>query len=176
MKGRGFGPSPSFIKTTIMATYKYGSGAVTAARRVVVKDAFVQGSEVVIEVQQPAGTILNDVICRFIGDVTIGGSGDIGFEIGTDSSGNQIAKNADGFLDGGTAIPANAVYFLLRGLEGANSLTADSAATTNDLSGPVAASGYTDSDRTIFFTTLCANETVSGDNEIELNFLFTHLI
>tara|TARA_R110002073_G_scaffold334172_1_gene523111 strand:+ start:1599 stop:2078 length:480 start_codon:yes stop_codon:yes gene_type:complete len=158
-----------------MATYKHGSGAVTAAKRVVVKDAFVQGSEVVIEVDQPAGTILNDVICRFIGNVGLGGSGDIGFEIGTSSSGNQIAKNVDGFLDAGTAIAANSVYFLLRGNSGANSVTADAADTTNDHTSGAAAGGYTDSDRTIFFTTICANETVSGDNEIELNFVFTHL-
>jgi hypothetical protein len=159
-----------------MATYKYGSGAVTAARRVVVKDAFVQNSEVVVEVQQPAGTVLNDVICRFIGNVTLGSNDDIGFEIGTQSSGNEICRNLNGFLDQGTTIPANAVYFLLRGLNGANSVTADSAATTNDLSGPAAAGGYTDSDRTIYFTVITTNQTVSGDNEIELNFLFTHLI
>ena len=35
-----------------MATYKYTSGAVTASKRVVVKDAFVQNAEVVIEVDQ----------------------------------------------------------------------------------------------------------------------------
>ena len=110
-----------------MATYKYGSGAVTAAKRVVVKDAFVQASEVVAEVVQPAGTILNDVICRFIGNVTIGSAGDVGFEIGTSSSGNQIAKNVDGFLDEGTTIAANSVFFLLKGNGGANSVTADAA-------------------------------------------------
>ena len=41
-----------------MATYKYTSGAVTASKRVVVKDAFVQADEVGVEVNQPAGTIL----------------------------------------------------------------------------------------------------------------------
>jgi hypothetical protein len=79
-----------------MATYKYGSGAVTASKRVVVKDAFVQNSEVVAEVDQPAGTILSDVIVRFIGGVTLGGAGDIGYEIGTASSGNQLGTNVDG--------------------------------------------------------------------------------
>ena len=66
-----------------MATYKYTSGAVTASKRVVVKDAFVQNDEVVIEVDQPAGTILRDVLVRFIGNVALGGSGDIGWEATT---------------------------------------------------------------------------------------------
>lgn len=158
-----------------MATYKHGSGAVTAARRVVVKDAFVQASEVVVEVQQPAGTILNDVICRFIGNVTLGSADDIGFEIGTSASGNQIAKNVDGFLDNGTTIAANAVFFCLKGKDGSNSQVADAADTPNNHTAAAAAGGYTDSDRTIYFTTITTNQTVSGDNEIELNFLFTHL-
>jgi len=154
-----------------MATYKYGPGAVTAAKRVVVKDAFVQNSEVVAEVVQPAGTILNDVIVRFIGGVTIGGSGDIGYEIGTASSGNQLGTNVDGFLDGGTAIAANTVYFL-KGGTGAAGFASDS--TQDDTSG-AAAAGYTDDERTLFFTTICADQTVTGDNEIEINFIFTHL-
>ena len=159
-----------------MATYTYSpSGAVTAAKRVVVKDAFVQNAEVVVEVDQPAGTILSDVICRFIGNVTIGSAGDVGFEIGTSSSGNQIAKNVDGFLDNGTTIAANSVFFCLKGKDGANSVVADAADTPNDHTAAAAAGGYTDSDRTIYFTTITANQTVTGDNEIELNFVFTHL-
>jgi len=155
-----------------MATFKHGSGAVTAAKRVVVKDAFVQNAEVVAEVTQPAGTILAEVIVRFIGNVALGGSGDIGYELGTATSGDQLGTNADGFLDGGTAIAANTVYYLSKG-SGAAGLTPDS--TQDGTSGAVAV-GYTDTDRTLFFTTICADQTVSGDNEIELNFVFTHLI
>jgi hypothetical protein len=155
-----------------MATYKYGSGAVTASKRVVVKDAFVQNSEVVAEVDQPAGTILSDVIVRFIGGVTLGGAGDIGYEIGTASSGNQLGTNVDGFLDGGTAIAANTVYYL-KGGSGAAGWASDS---TQNAASPAAATGYTDSARTLFFTTICADQTVTGDNEIEINFIFTHLI
>lgn len=154
-----------------MATYKHGSGAVTASKRVVVKTAFVQASEVVAEVDQPAGTILSDVIVRFIGGVTLGSAGDIGYEIGTASSGLQLGTNVDGFLDGGTAIAANTVYYL-KGGSGAAGWASDS--TQNGTSG-AAAEGYTDTDRTLFFTTICADQTVTGDNEIELNFVFTHL-
>ena len=154
-----------------MATYKYGSGAVTASKRVVVKDAFVQASEVVAEVTQPAGTILAEVIVRFIGGVTLGSAGDIGYELGTQTSGDQLGTNVDGFLDNGTAIAANTVYYLSKG-SGAAGLTPDS--TQDDTSG-AAAVGYTDDERTLFFTTICANQTVTGDNEIELNFVFTHL-
>ena len=155
-----------------MATYKYGSGAVTASKRVVVKDAFVQNSEVVAEVTQPAGTILAEVIVRFIGGVTLGSAGDIGYELGTQTSGNELGTNVDGFLDGGTAIAANTVYYLSKG-SGAAGLTPDS---TQDGTSGAAAVGYTDDERTLFFTTICADQTVTGDNEIELNFVFTHLI
>jgi hypothetical protein len=155
-----------------MATYKYGSGAVTAAKRVVIKDAFVQDGEVVAEVTQPAGTILAEVIVRFIGGVTLGSAGDIGYELGTTSSGDQLGTNADGFLDEGTAIAANTVYYLSKGA-GAAGFTPDS--TQDDTSG-AAAVGYSDDERTLYFTTICANQTVTGDNEIELNFVFTHLV
>jgi len=154
-----------------MATYKYGSGAVTAAKRVVIKDAFVQGGEVVAEVTQPAGTILSEVIVRFIGGVTLGSAGDIGYELGTSSSGSQLGTNVDGFLDGGTAIAANTVYYLSNGA-GAAGFTPDS--TQNTTSG-AAAVGYSDDERTLYFTTICADQTVTGDNEVELNFVFTHL-
>ena len=155
-----------------MATYKYGPGAVTSARRVVIKDAFVQASEVVAEVSQPAGTILAEVIVRFIGAVTLGGSDDIGYEIGTQTSGSELGTNADGFLDGGTAIAANTVYYLSKG-NGAAGFTPDSA---QDHTAGEAAVGYTDSERTLYFTTICANQTVTGGNEIEVNFVFTHLV
>jgi hypothetical protein len=155
-----------------MATYKHGSGAVTASKRVVVKTAFVQAAEVVAEVDQPAGTILSDVIVRFIGGVTLGSAGDIGYEIGTASSGAQLGTNVDGFLDGGTAIAANTVYFL-KGGSGAAGWASDS---TQDGTSGAAAAGYTDTDRTLFFTTICADQVVTGDNELEINFIFTHLI
>ena len=155
-----------------MATYKHTSGAVTASKRVVIKGAFVQNAEVVAEVDQPAGTILSDVIVRFIGGVTLGGAGDIGYEIGTASSGSQLGTNVDGFLDGGTAIAANTVYYL-KGGSGAAGWAADSA--QNTTSG-AAATGYADEARKLYFTTICANQTVTGDNELEVNFIFTHLV
>ena len=155
-----------------MATYKYTSGAVTASKRVVVKDAFVQNAEVVIEVDQPAGTILRDVLVRFIGGVTLGSAGDIGWELGVATSGATLGTNVDGFLDGGTVIAANSVYELA-------SVSADNGTflskTADDFTAGVAAIGYTDTQRTLFLTTICANQTVTGDNEIEVNFVFTHL-
>ena len=154
-----------------MATYKYTSGAVTASKRVVVKDAFVQNAEVVIEVDQPAGTILRDVLVRFIGNVTLGSADDIGWELGVATSGATLGTNVDGFLDGGTIIAANSVYDLRSG-SGAGTFLSD---TVNDHTAGVAAIGYTDTQRTLFLTTICADQTVTGDNEIEVNFVFTHL-
>jgi hypothetical protein len=62
---------------------------------------------------------------------------------------------------------------LTAGGSGAAGWASDS---TQNAASPAAATGYTDSARTLFFTTICADQTVTGDNEIEINFIFTHLI
>jgi hypothetical protein len=156
-----------------MATYKHTSGAVTASKRVVVKDACVQATETVIEVDQPAGTILNNVFVRFIGGVTLGGADDLGWELGVSTSGNTLGTNANGFLDNGTVVTANAVFDLA-------SVSADDGTflskTVDDFTSAPAAIGYTDTQRTLFFTIITPNQTVTGDNKVELNFIFTHLI
>ena len=154
-----------------MPTYRYTSGAVTAAKRVVVKDCCVQASETVIEVDQPAGTILRDVLVRFIGAVTLGSADNIGWELGVATSGATLGTNVDGFLDGGTAIAANSVYDLRSG-SGTGTFLSD---TVNDHTAGVAAIGYTDTQRTLFLTIITADQTVTGDNEVEVNFVFTHL-
>lgn len=155
-----------------MPTYRYTSGAVTAAKRVVVKDCCVQATETVIEVDQPAGTILRDVFVRFIGAVTLGSADDIGWELGVATSGATLGTNVDGFLDGGTSIAANSVYDL-------RSVSADNGTflskTVDDHTAGVAAIGYTDTQRTLFLTIITADQTVTGDNEVEVNFVFTHL-
>ena len=155
-----------------MPTYKYTSGAVTASKRVVVKGCCVQATETVIEVDQPAGTILRDVLVRFIGNVTLGSADDIGWELGVATSGATLGTNVDGFLDGGTAIAANSVYDLRSGANTGTFLSD----TVNDHTAGAAAIGYTDTQRALFLTIITADQTVTGDNEVEVNFIFTHLI
>jgi len=59
---------------------------------------------------QPAGTIISKIslICTSVATVA---TGDIGYEVGTTSSGAQIvASITDEILDGGTSVPAGAYY------------------------------------------------------------------
>jgi hypothetical protein len=157
-----------------MATYKYGSGAVTAAKRVTVTDAFVQGTNgPIIEVEQPAGTILSECIVRFISVLTADTTTDAGYRIGieSDGSGATIGSNADAFLDGGTSVPANSVFFL----DGGRSAAGWVSDSVQDGTGPSAAGGYTDADRKIYFTTVMIDDVISANAKLEVNFVFTHL-
>ena len=157
-----------------MATYKHGSGAVTAAKRVTVTDAFVQNTNgPIIEVNQPAGTILSECVVRFISVLTAATTTDAGYRIGieSDGSGTTIGSNADAFLDGGTSVPANSVFFL----DGGRSSAGWSSDSVQDGTGPSAAGGYTDADRTIYFTTVVIDDVINANAEIEVNFVFTHL-
>ena len=155
-----------------MPTYKYTSGAVTASKRVVVKDCCVQDTETVIEVDQPAGTFLEKVLVRFIGGVTLGSEDDIGWKLGVATSGDTLGKNVDGFLDGGTVVTANAV-FDLSAKSGADGTWLSK--TVDDFTSSPAAIGYTDTQRSLFLTIITADQAVTGDNEVEVNFVFTHL-
>jgi hypothetical protein len=59
---------------------------------------------------QPAGTIISKISLICTTAVTVA-TGDVGFEVGTSSSGAQIvATAADTILDGGTSVPAGAFY------------------------------------------------------------------
>ena len=155
-----------------MPEYKFSSGAVTAAKRVTATDVFTQNSDgAEIEVLQPAGTILTEVIVRFTKTSVHGSGADAGYSIGTASSGTQLGTNTDGFLDGGTGIPANSVYFLRTGTDSAG----DSFETTSDAASPAAAAGYTDTDRTLYFAFTHTDVAVTTNNDAEVNFVFTHL-
>lgn len=155
-----------------MPEYRTTSGAVTASKRVTATDVFTQNADgAIIEVDQPAGTILNDVIVRFTKASAHGSSSSAGYEIGTATSGDQLGVNDDGFLDAGTAIPLNATYFLRSG----NSAAGDAFDTTNDAATPTAAAGYTDTKRTLYLTFLHGNTAVTTNANVEVNFVFTHL-
>jgi len=62
------------------------------------------------EFSQPANTVIKSISLLCVTTATVG-SGDIGFEVGTTSSGAQIvATAADEILDLGTSVPAGAFY------------------------------------------------------------------
>ena len=155
-----------------MATFKYGSGAVTAAKRVVVGDAFVQDGKVEVEILQPAGTILDEIIVRFVKGVTMATASDLGYQLGTSSGNAEIAVNPDGFLDEGTSVAKNTIYYLANG-GGAGNFQPES---LMDHTVGNAALGWSDDDRKLYFQTRCTDDVISSNGEIELNFVFKHLV
>jgi hypothetical protein len=87
---------------------------------------------------QPANTVITaiSILCTTTATVA---SGDIGFEVGTSSSGAQIvATAADEILDGGTSVPAGAFY------------SATLLNTTASDAAPAASPLYASADRDIF--------------------------
>ena len=59
---------------------------------------------------QPANTVIKSISILCVTTATVA-TGDVGFEVGTSSSGAQIvATAADEILDGGTSVPAGAYY------------------------------------------------------------------
>ena len=89
---------------------------------------------------QPANTVITKISLVVTSAPTVA-TGDIGFEVGTSSSGDQIvATAADEVLDGGTTVPAGALYATTL----INSTTASDAA-------PATSGLYTAADRTIYF-------------------------
>ena len=65
----------------------------------------------IVEWTQPANTLIMDawLLCT---TAPVIGSGDIGYEIGTSSSGNEIAGVANEILDGGTTVVVGALTMI----------------------------------------------------------------
>jgi len=170
----GFGPSLLIFETkknTHMSIFTHKSGAVTGGRRVTATDVFTQNADgAIIEVEQPAGSILQEVIVRFTSALSQD-AGDAGYEIGTSSSASDIAVNVDGFCDGGTAVPENSVFYLNSGRSAAGWV----GDTQNNQAAPAISKAYTDADRTIYMTFLHGNTAITTNANVEVNFIFTHL-
>jgi hypothetical protein len=155
-----------------MATFKHTQGAVSGGKRVTATDVFTTNADgVIIEVDQPAGSILEEVIVRFTNTSTHGANSLAGYEIGTTTSGTEIALNSNGFLDTGTSIPLNAVYYLNNG----RSAAGWAGDTQHDIAAPGDAPAYTDVERTVYLTFKHGNTAVTTNSNVEVNFIFTHL-
>ena len=64
----------------------------------------------IVEFSQPANTVIKSISLLCVTTATVA-TGDVGFEVGTTSSGAQIvASITDEILDGGTDVPAGAYY------------------------------------------------------------------
>ena len=149
-----------------MPTFQYGSGAVTAAKVVTVKDAVVNGSDTKFTVDQAANTFLSGVFIRVIDAVALDAAGKVGIGIG-DAEGETDVFGDDNIFCASTAtdIPANAVYQI------ASKDLVQSPAS----SAPSAVKGYTAEARKLHAFIDNPSVAVDKAGTFEVHFLFTHL-
>jgi hypothetical protein len=143
------------------------SGVLTTSARVEVKDGFVKGGEAVIEILQPANSLVTNAYFRQIDAAAFATAASVGVELGISSSTNEIASDAtDAVLDEGTAIPAN---FILE-LNGGTGVTWNGGYSVGNALSPAvpAGSAFTAEERTIYFTVVCSDDVVSTQGKYEV--------
>ena len=76
-------------------------GSITVSRQVRIADAFSNGATTKFALEQPANSIIESVLIRAVGDITIGAVVDINFNLGTNSdhTGNEVVTSV-AYLDG----------------------------------------------------------------------------
>ena len=151
-----------------MPTYSHKKpGVVNVSSRIEVKDGFVKNGEAVIEILQPANSLVTNAYFRQIDAAAFATNASVGVELGTSSSGNQIASDGtDAVLDEGTAIPAN---FILQ-LNGGTGVTWNGGYSVGDAASPAvpAGSAFTADERTIYFTVVCSDDVVNTQGKYEV--------
>tara|TARA_A100000172_G_scaffold1166_1_gene1014 strand:- start:11932 stop:12411 length:480 start_codon:yes stop_codon:yes gene_type:complete len=143
------------------------SGVLNTSTRVEVKDGFVQNGEAVIEILQPANSLVTNAYYRQIDAAAFATNTDVGVELGITESGNEIASDAtDAVLDGGTSIPAN---FILQ-LNGGTGVTWNGGYSVGDASGPAVPAGdvFAADDRTLYFTVTTTDDVVNTQGKYEV--------
>ena len=148
-----------------MATFRYGSGAVTAAKVVTVKDAVVNATDTAFTVDQPANTCLTGVFVKVTGAVDLDSNGAIGLGIGDAVTETDIFGDDDLFLAAGQEIPVGTVYNVA-----ASSLSLQAAAQAS----PAASKGFTSTARKLHAFIDNPSVAVSKAGTFEIHFLFTH--
>ena len=151
-----------------MPTYSHKkSGVLNTSARVEVKDGFVQNGEAVIEILQPANSLVTNAYFRQIDAAAFATNASVGVELGISTSSNEIAQDAtDAVLDEGTAIPAN---FILE-LKGDSEVTWNGGYSASDSNTPAVpvGSAFTADERTIFFTVTCSDDVVTTQGKYEV--------
>jgi len=141
----------------------------TSSRAITIKNACKQNTDTDFEFDQPANSIVDGVFVRVVGAITIGGAGDIGFRMGTDSDHTGVDIVADvsnGILDqsdNGTVAAGKVFSFTV--------------AATGGVSTPGVTSGtgaFTGDARKIYGRIDTANQAITGDNELEIHVVYRH--
>tara|TARA_R100001510_G_C7497170_1_gene102377 strand:+ start:85 stop:552 length:468 start_codon:yes stop_codon:yes gene_type:complete len=143
-------------------------GSITVSRQVRIADAFSNGATTKFALEQPANSIIESVLIRAVGDITVGSAVDIDFNLGTNSdhTGNEVVTSI-AYLDGSANTTVNAgVVKTCSIVDGVNSDA------INSYGNPAA---VTTDDRTLFgrFVTGAADVTTgAGKNEVEVHVTF----
>ena len=90
-----------------MATFKKTTGSRQTSRRAIVSDAVVSGSNTTFTLDQPANSIITDVIFRVMDPITLatGSTQDVGLKVGsTDGGAEYVTAATDAIIDAGDAL------------------------------------------------------------------------
>lgn len=149
-----------------MAKYRHKeSGSLVVSRKVRISEAFANGETTNFEIEQPKDTVIESVIVRTVGTVTMGSAVDITFSLGTDSDydGEQVVADVI-YLDGSASLSVLAgTAKTCTIVDGVNT---DVMATYGN-----AASIVTD-ERTLYGKFVVGAADVSGGNEVEVHVAF----
>ena len=144
-------------------------GCMTSSHAITIKNACKQNTDTDFEFDQPANSIVDGVFVRVVGGITIGGAADIGFRMGTNSDHTGVDIVADvsnGILDqsdNATVAAGNVFKFTIAGTAG-----------TNDPGVTNTAGAFTGVARKIFGRIDTPNQTITGDNELEVHVVYRH--
>jgi hypothetical protein len=152
------------------ATFTHATpGSMTSSHKITIKNACKQNTDTDFEFDQPANSIVDAVLVRVVGAITIGGAADVGFRMGTNSdhTGQEIVADApEGILDqsdNATVAAGNVISFTVAGTGGVVA-----AGVTNGTG------SFTGVARKIFGRIDTGNQAISGDNELEIHVVYRH--
>jgi len=149
-----------------MAKFRHQeSGSVVVSRKVRISEAFANGTDTNFEIEQPANTVIDSVIVRTVGTVTVASAVDITFSLGTDSDydGEQVVADVI-YLDG------SANTSVLAGT--AKTCTLVDGVNTDAMASYGNAASITTDERTLFGKFVVGAANVTGGNEVEVHVAF----
>ncbi len=158
-----------------MATFKSLQGSITSATCIVIDDAITSSGNTDFSVDQPANTIVEDVIIRVVEAPTIS-SGDIGILMGynSDHTGTDVVDGGtDGLLDEGTTIPANTVYKLANTTDVTFVGGSTDGFATGDAASETANASYATEAKTLFGR-ISASTAASAAGKFEIHVVYRH--
>lgn len=149
-----------------MAKYRHKeSGSLVVSRKVRISEAFANGETTNFEIEQPKDTLIDSVIVRTVGTVTMASAVDITFSLGTNSNfdGEEVVADAL-YLDGSANVS------VLAGT--AKTCTLVDGVNTDAIASYGNAASIVTDERTLYGKFVVGAANVSGDNEVEVHVAF----